>query len=305
MARSDTLRFELARLQVTEAALRKTVAGAEKDAAAARAVAAKKRVEAARTKSSATRSAALRAAATQDKKSATAEKKIADAKAKLASNAKTQATKQRGLMAAEKSDQKAADREADKRRTKEKNHARDVGRLTSPTVRYVAIRPPEPERLRVLYLTSNPEAVEREIVAPDGTVTREGTWLRTDAEVRGVQQMLARSKYRHLVDLSHRPAATPYDLLDAINDVRPHVIHFSGHGWSHGLLMDNGSVESPEGHELDFELLAKLLAATTTPPTLLVLNACETEQSSRPVDEDLFRRPSVEMSRRVVRRACR
>jgi len=40
--------------------------------------------------------------------------------------------------------------------------------------------------------------------------------------------------------------------------------------------MDNGSVDTPEGQELDFELLAKLLAATTTPPTLLVLNACET-----------------------------
>lgn len=40
--------------------------------------------------------------------------------------------------------------------------------------------------------------------------------------------------------------------------------------------MDNGSVDEPEAAELDFELLAKLLAATTTPPTLLVLNACET-----------------------------
>jgi CHAT domain-containing protein len=125
-------------------------------------------------------------------------------------------------------------------------------------------------------LTSNPEAVERETIAPDGTVTREGTWLRTEAEVRGVQQALRGSKYRDLVEVTPRPAASAQDLLDAINDIRPHVVHFSGHGWSDGLVMDNGSVDTPKGQELDFELLAKLLAATTTPPTLLVLNACET-----------------------------
>jgi CHAT domain-containing protein len=78
------------------------------------------------------------------------------------------------------------------------------------------------------------------------------------------------------VEVTPRPAASAQDLLDAINDIRPHVVHFSGHGWSDGLVMDNGSVDTPEGQELDFELLAKLLVATTTPPTLLVLNACET-----------------------------
>lgn len=40
--------------------------------------------------------------------------------------------------------------------------------------------------------------------------------------------------------------------------------------------MDNGSVETPEGEELDYVLLGQLLSATTTPPRLLVLNACET-----------------------------
>jgi hypothetical protein len=41
-------------------------------------------------------------------------------------------------------------------------------------------------------------------------------------------------------------------------------------------VLDDGSVDTPEGQELDFELLAKLLVATTTPPTLLLLDARET-----------------------------
>lgn len=286
MSRSDTLRSEIARLESTEASLRKTVAAEEKTAGAARAAAAKKRAAAASSKSATTIRSATRAAEAEDKKVAAAEKKLADAKGKLARNTRAQATKKSSLAAAEKAERKSTDRAADKRRSTEKSHARDMARIgggpgssggsAGRTVRYVTIKPPEPERLRVLYLTSNPEAVEIETIAVDGTVTRESTWLRTEAEVRGVQQMLRGSKYRDLVEVTLRPAAGPQDLLDAINDVRPHVIHFSGHGWSHGLVMDNGSVDDPDGVELDFELLAKLLAATTTPPRLLVLNACET-----------------------------
>lgn len=284
MSRSDTLRSEIARLESSEASLRKTVAAQEKAAGAARAAAAKKRASA---KSATTIRSATRAAEAEDKKVAAAEKKLADAKGKLASNTKSQATKRSSLAAAEKAEQKSADRAADKRRSTEKSHAREIARIgrggpgsgggsAGQTMRYVTVRPPEPERLRVLYLTSNPEATETETIAPDGTVTRKGTWLRTEAEVRGVQQVLRGSKYRDLVELSHRPAASPRDLLDAINDVRPHVIHFSGHGWSQGLVMDNGIVDEPAAAEIHFELLVKLLAATTTPPTLLVLNACET-----------------------------
>jgi len=42
------------------------------------------------------------------------------------------------------------------------------------------------------------------------------------------------------------------------------------------VLFDNASVESPKGHEVPFELLARALGATAEPPTLLVLNGCDT-----------------------------
>jgi len=41
-------------------------------------------------------------------------------------------------------------------------------------------------------------------------------------------------------------------------------------------LFDNASVDSPEGHNVPFELLARALGATAEPPTLLVLNGCDT-----------------------------
>lgn len=88
------------------------------------------------------------------------------------------------------------------------------------------------------------------------------------------------TKYRESIELHHRPAATVSDLMDGINDVRPHIVHFSGHGGDAGLLFDNGSVDAPDDHPLAFDLLAQVLAATDTPPKLLVLNACDTLDGS-------------------------
>lgn len=64
------------------------------------------------------------------------------------------------------------------------------------------------------------------------------------------------------------------DLLEGLNEHRPHVVHFSGHANSLGLLMENDT-GSQEGDDLDFTKLARLLGATDEPPRLVVLNACE------------------------------
>lgn len=99
-------------------------------------------------------------------------------------------------------------------------------------------------------------------------------WLRVDYEVRQVKDMLKRTKYRDLVTIEHLPAATKTDLLEGLNDHRPHVVHFSGHANSLGLLMENDQ-GTADGDDLDFALLGRLLSATDDPPRLLVLNACD------------------------------
>ena len=141
-------------------------------------------------------------------------------------------------------------------------------------VRYVEVTPPLPEQLRVLYLTANPDATETTVTSPDGSVVEQGAWLRVDQEVRQVKQGLRSSKYRDLVVVEHAPAATFNDLLDGLNDHRPHVVHFSGHADTLGVWMENEAGDTA-GHDVDFSLLARLLGATDEPPRLVVLNACE------------------------------
>jgi hypothetical protein len=41
-------------------------------------------------------------------------------------------------------------------------------------------------------------------------------------------------------------------------------------------VFDNGDLEHPIEHPVEFDLLASVLAATSTPPQVLVLNACDT-----------------------------
>jgi hypothetical protein len=232
VARSDNLRSDFARLEATEAGLRRDLARHEDAAAKARAASTMKRQDAERTRSESTRRTALRSAAEQDKKLVAAEKKIGEIKTKLAANSKAQSDKRRSLTAAERSERQAADRDEQRRRREERAHVREVARLSRPTVGYVEVRAPEPEPLRVLYLTANPEAEDSTAVGPDGSITTTSRDLRLDREVREVQQTLRGAKYRDLVTVEHRPAATAEDLIDALNDVRPHLVHFSGHGWT-------------------------------------------------------------------------
>ncbi len=275
MARSDTLRSDIARLGMTEARLRRDLARYEDTAAKARAASAKKRQDAERTTSESTRRAAVRSAEEQDKKLVAAEKKIGEITTKLAANSKAQAAKRRSLTSADRTERTAVDREEQRRRRGEKTHAREVARLARPTVRYVQVRPPELEPLRVLYLTANPEAEDSTTKYPDGSTTTISRYLRLDREVREVQQTLRGAKYRDLVTVDHRPAATTDDLFDALNDVRPHLVHFSGHGWTGGLVFDDGDLADPQDHPVEFDDLVQVLAATSTPPQVLVLNACE------------------------------
>lgn len=276
MARSDSLKSEIGRLKTKGAGLSKDLAKHRHVLAKANAEAVKKRAQAGRTKSDSIRRVAMSAAEREEKKAANALKKAADVEKRIADNDKAIRTKRTSLSAAEKTERAAQDRESDKRRRTELEHVRRVAQASQRVteVRYVQVSQPKPKPLRVLYVTANPEAVETVTRHSDGSEVRQGVWLRVDYEVRQVKEMLKKSKYRDLVAVEHLPAATTMDLLEGLNEHRPHVVHFSGHANSLGLLMENDA-GTQEGDGLEFTMLARLLGATDEPPRLVVLNACE------------------------------
>src|SRR5260370_5500905 len=90
------------------------------------------------------------------------------------------------------------------------------------TVKRQALR--KKAHLNVLYLTADPDKDHS---------------LRVDAEMRRVQEAIRGSEFRDNISVQYRPAADIGTLLDGLNDFKPQIVHFSGHGSAHGLAMDN------------------------------------------------------------------
>jgi hypothetical protein len=112
----------------------------------------------------------------------------------------------------------------------------------------------------VLYLTANPIKKHS---------------LRVDAEVKAVNAEVRRSRFRDNISLHQAPAADFDDILHGLNDLSPRIVHFSGHGNTNGVAMDGGGTKRVKTEFVTFDLLGKALAATDTPPDVVVLNACQ------------------------------
>src|SRR5258707_15651615 len=67
----------------------------------------------------------------------------------------------------------------------------------------------------ILFLAANPPGTGR---------------LALDQEARSIRAELKRSGYRDRFDFQTRWAAEPIDLLRELRDLKPTVVHFSGHG---------------------------------------------------------------------------
>lgn len=143
---------------------------------------------------------------------------------------------------------------------------RNVGSFTGINIRRVSRSVLKAKRkLVVLFMTSNPIPYSP---------------LRLDAEVLKVQAAIRGSKFRDNVRVEYRPAVDLNSILDGLNDLRPQIVHFSGHGDELGLSGDTGIVLAKPDAATDYEahisydLLAKALRSTDFPPKLLLLNSC-------------------------------
>jgi hypothetical protein len=182
------------------------------------------------------------------------------------------------LRSAEEQERKSLARVAEQGQQKAVTHARTVRRLAAEAKKdwdYLSSR----EGLRVLYLTANPYSVDRRFTFPDGSHVEESHWLHTEVEVREVQSAIRGSTFRGRIRVEHRPAATFDTLLDGLNDVRPQIVHFSGHAGAGELAFEKSERRGSEA-AISVATLKMALGATDQPPTLVVLNACDSIQDA-------------------------
>lgn len=152
-------------------------------------------------------------------------------------------------------EQQAADNRAAAERAQLLSRLSAAEALAATAAEYA--RPPKPERLRVLMLAASPEGD-----------------LRVGREQKRIRSAVQSALHRDLVELDVRPAATANDLLDGITGFRPHVVHFSGHSNDDLIVLEDEVDAHHSGVVVSAESFAHAIAATDTPPLLVVLNAC-------------------------------
>jgi hypothetical protein len=64
-------------------------------------------------------------------------------------------------------------------------------------------------------------------------------------------------------------------------------VHFSEHVSTGGLFFDGTDSDQTDGRDINFGLIAKALAATDTPPRVVVLNACDSYTGAEQILESV------------------
>jgi hypothetical protein len=129
----------------------------------------------------------------------------------------------------------------------------------------LASRPWEelPQKVTVLFITAEAEGVPH---------------LRVDKEIREIQEKVRASELRESIAFEYRPAARVTDLIGHLNEVKPDIIHFSGHGADAGLAFQD---ENDELQLLTNEQLDRILEVCPCPLGLAVFNSCDSAEQAR------------------------
>jgi hypothetical protein len=125
-------------------------------------------------------------------------------------------------------------------------------------------------KIKILFLTADPSDAAR---------------LRLGQELREIREKLQLSKHRDRFSLDSRESVRREDITQAIFDVEPQIVHFSGHGMSTGeLCFENILGETqpvqPDALASLFELLARQVKC-------VVLNACYSEIQAKAISEHI------------------
>jgi WD40 repeat protein len=126
----------------------------------------------------------------------------------------------------------------------------------------------EARPIRILLLAASPKALEQ---------------TRVTREVRLIQEKLRASAHRSGVELIPRLAARVDDLLQALLEVEPDVVHFSGHGTEENEII----LEEDDGWERPVrkQALADLFGVLKDRIRVVVLNACYSQAQAEAIAE--------------------
>ncbi|NLB33668.1 MAG: CHAT domain-containing protein [Tissierellia bacterium] len=217
-----------------------------------------------RTKSQSTVKSKLGEIQRAEKALADIDKKVASIDTKIASKDKEISNEEKKLRKeVERAEKKKIDEEKKRLKESEKqmkqindtinNHSKVQSEMQRTLIDLQSI----PEKITVLFMASN----------PTGSMP-----LRLDEEARSIQEMIRKSEHRDSVKFETRWATRPMDILQAINELNPDVIHFSGHGSDTDELVLQDAEGSPKF--VSKEAIVQTMMTSSDKIRLVFFNTC-------------------------------
>jgi hypothetical protein len=123
-------------------------------------------------------------------------------------------------------------------------------------------------KIKILFLAADPSDSAR---------------LRLGQELRDIREKLQLSKQRDRFSLESRESVRSEDLTQAIFDVEPQIIHFSGHGIDTGELCFENNLG--ETQTVSTVALANLFRLVSNQVNCVILNACYSEIQAKAIAE--------------------
>lgn len=193
-----------------------------------------------------------------------AESKIADIEQKIARKEEEFGRTQESLSREEEKDLKKRQREEERLTKQQEDRFRRLSRqvdthqrLHVETRNMIEELRKLPQRIIVLFLAANPIDQQQ---------------LRLDEEIRAIDEMIRKSKHRDSVQLVSKWAVRPMDVLQALNEFSPHIVHFSGHGSNTDEIIfmdDKGNAKA-----VSKEAIVQTMLAATGNIRLVFFNTC-------------------------------
>jgi CHAT domain len=124
---------------------------------------------------------------------------------------------------------------------------------------------PSSSKLKILFLGANPKNTTR---------------LRIDEELREIDQQLRLSTARERLSLAQAHAVRANDLQQALIDNEPQIVHFSGHGDTEGIAIED---EQGNAHLISNEAVSDLFGLFKDNVKCVLLNACFSESQAKAI----------------------
>lgn len=211
----------------------------------------------------------------EEKKQSDAQKRISDIDSKIARKEKELANEEKKLLLEQEKSRKKHDNELNSNYSQLQNDINIQKYNTALLSEEIKKMKSPKEKINILFLGANPD-----IIHQDGT---EQSKLKLDKEAREIKESLTKSLNRDSINFETRWAVRTSDLFQAINEVNPTIIHFSGHGTDSGELVLQDNSDKPK--LVDIESIIKLIEASTDNLRLVVFNNCFSSVFAESVSE--------------------